>query len=100
MAFATSLNEVSDTLAARNAAINRHVPELVLVLLFATFIMLGGVAGYSSAISGVRPGVPLYALMILIVVLVFLIIDLDRPRRGLIEVDQSALVSTAAAMKP
>ncbi len=34
----------------------------------------------------------------LIVVLVFLIIDLDRPRRGLIAVDQSKLISTVAAM--
>lgn len=100
MAFSASLNEVIDTLATRDAAINRHVPELVLYLLFATFVMLGGVVGYSSAISNVRPSVPVYALMMLIVVLVFLIIDLDRPRRGLIEVDQTKLIATAAAMTP
>ncbi len=100
MAFVGSLNDMIDALSARDAAINRHVPELVLFLLFGTFILLGGVVGYSSAISGVRPGVPVYALMTLIVVLVFLIIDLDRPRRGLIEVDQSKLISTVAAMQP
>ena len=99
IAFATSLNEVIDTLASRDAAINRHVPELVMFLLFATFIKLGGVVGYSSAISGVRPGVPVFALMMLITVLVFLIIDLDRPRRGLIQVDQSKLFQTAQAME-
>lgn len=99
MAFASSLNDMIDTLATRDAAIGRHVPELVMFLLFATFIMLGGVVGYSSAISNVRPGVPVHALMVLIVILVFLIIDLDRPRRGLIEVDQSKLISVAAAMK-
>ncbi len=55
--------------------------------------------GFASAISGVRPGVPIYAMMILIVILVFLIIDLDRPRRGLIEVDQTKLITTVEAMK-
>jgi hypothetical protein len=91
MSFAASLNDMTDALASRDAAINRHVPELVLILLFGTFILLGGVVGYSSGISRIRPGVPVYAMMLLIVVLVFLIIDLDRPRRGLIEVDQTNL---------
>ncbi|WP_341213087.1 hypothetical protein [uncultured Limimaricola sp.] len=98
MSFATSLNDMIDALATRDAAIDRHVPELVLFLLFGTFVLLGGVVGYSAWILNVRPGVPVYAMMILIVVLVFLIMDLDRPRRGLISVDQSKLVATVAAM--
>jgi len=100
MSFAASLNDMIDALASRDSAIERHVPELVLFLLFGTFILLGGVIGFASAISGVRPGVPVYAMMALIVILVFLIVDLDRPRRGLIEVDQSALVSTVRGMTP
>ncbi len=100
MAFLASLNDMTDALSSRDAAINRHVPELVLFLLFGTFIMLGGVVGYSSAIGDTRPGLPVYAMMMLIVILVFLIIDLDRPRRGLIEVDQSTLIATVQAMTP
>ena len=100
LSFATSLNDMIDALGTRDAAIDRHVPELVLFLLFATFVLLGLVVGYASAIAGVRPGIPVHTLMMLIVVLVFLIIDLDRPRRGLIEVDQTALVETVAAMHP
>ncbi|MEM7709465.1 MAG: hypothetical protein AAF264_01680 [Pseudomonadota bacterium] len=99
MAFAASVNDMIDALASRDAAIERHVPELVLFLLFGTFVLLGGVIGFASALSGVRPGVPVYAMMVLIVVLVFLIIDLDRPRRGLIEVDQTKLVTTVEAMQ-
>ena len=100
MGFVTSLNDMIDALASRDAAINRHVPETVLFLLFGTFLVLGAVIGYSNGISTLRPGVPVYAMMILIVVLVFLIIDLDRPRRGLIAVDQSPLAATVAAMQP
>lgn len=99
MAFAASLNDMIDALATRDSAVNRHVPELVLFLLFGTFVLLGGVIGFAAAISGVRPGVPVYAMMALIVILVFLIVDLDRPRRGLIEVDQTKLVETLAAMR-
>ncbi|MFZ1469720.1 MAG: hypothetical protein WAT09_12195 [Paracoccaceae bacterium] len=100
MGFVTSLNDMADALSARNAAINRHVPEIVLFLLFGTFLVLSGVIGYSSGITTTKPGVPVYSMLLLIVVLVFLIIDLDRPRRGLIAVDQSALAATVAAMQP
>ncbi len=58
MGFVASLNDMIDALATRDAAINRHVPELVLYLLFGTFILLGSVVGYSSGISNVRPGLP------------------------------------------
>lgn len=98
MGFASSLNDMIDALASRDSAIDRHVPELVLFLLFGTFILLGGVIGFSSGISNVRPSVPVYAMMSLIIVLVFLIVDLDRPRRGLIEVDQSKLIATVLSM--
>jgi uncharacterized membrane protein len=91
MGFLGSLNDMADALASRDAAIDRHVPELVLYLLFGTFVLLGGVVGFSSGLSGVRISLPAYSLMILIAILVFIIIDLDRPRRGLIEVDQSPL---------
>ena len=93
-----SLNDMIDALSNRDAAVERHVPELVLMLLFGTFILLGGIIGFASAISNVRPGVPVYAMLGLIVILVFLILDLDRPRRGLIEVDQTKLVATVRSM--
>lgn len=99
MGFAASLNDMIDALSTRNSAIDRHVPELVLFLLFGTFVILGAVIGFASAISGVRPGVPVYAMTLLIAVLVFLIIDLDRPRRGLIAVDQSPLFDVVASMQ-
>lgn len=91
MGFIASLNDMADALASRDAAIDRHVPELVLYLLFGTFVLLGGVVGFSSGLSGVRVGLPAYSLMMLIALLVFIIIDLDRPRRGLIAVDQSPI---------
>ncbi|PTX57146.1 hypothetical protein C8N43_1812 [Litoreibacter ponti] len=100
MGFAASLNDMIDSLGARDAAINRHVPEPVLFLMFATFVLLGGVLGYNSGLTQVKAGFPIYAMLLLIVALVFMIIDLDRPRRGLIEVNQTAMVAVSDAMMP
>lgn len=95
VAYINALNDMIDQLSARDAAINRHVPEPVLFLLYGTFILLGWVLGLSAAQTGVRPGPAVYAMLLLIVALVFVIIDLDRPRRGVIEVDQSPIRNLA-----
>ncbi|EPX81568.1 hypothetical protein thalar_00123 [Litoreibacter arenae DSM 19593] len=91
VSFAASLNDMIDSLGARDAAIERHVPEPVLFLMFATFVLLGSILGYSSGLTMVKAGFPIYAMMFLIVALVFIIIDLDRPRRGIIAVNQEPL---------
>ncbi len=103
--YLQSLNELIDANASRNAALGRHVPELVLFLLYGTFLLTGSLVGYASGVSGTRASRGTYVLVSLIVVLVFIIIDLDRPRRGLIEVNQSSLVdlrslSDAAYVQP
>lgn len=96
--FIQSLNELIDSYGRRDAALSRHVPELVLFLLYGTFLMSGGVVGYAAGVAGHRPRFVAYILVILIVVLTFIIVDLDRPRRGLIQVNQSSLVDLGAAI--
>ena len=90
--YLQSLNDMFDSNALRDAALTRHIPEPVLFLLYGTFILTGVVVGYASGVAGSRAPNGTYVLVALIVVLVFIIVDLDRPRRGLIEVDQSSLV--------
>jgi len=97
--FIQSLNDMFDDLDMRNAALNRHVPELVLMLLYATFVMSGAIVGFASGVAGHRPSVVSYIMVVLIVVLVFIIIDLDRPRRGLIQVSQKSLLDLQASIK-
>lgn len=89
--FIQSLNDLIDAYGRRDAALSRHVPEVVLIVLFATFLMAGGILGYASGVDGHRPTVPSYLMVLVIVLLVFIIIDLDRPRRGLIAVNQKSL---------
>lgn len=97
--FVQALNELIDSYARRDAALNRHVPELVLLLLYGTFIMIGGIVGYACGIGGHRPSHATYILVGLIVLLVFVIVDLDRPRRGLIEVSQQSMVDLQQSLR-
>ena len=90
-AFVKSLNDVIDTQGKRNALLQMHVPEVVLILLFIVFISSGGIMGYSAGLSGKRIVAPIILVSLLITLIVFIIIDLDRPKRGLIQVNQDVM---------
>lgn len=89
--YLQALNEAIDAFGERSAELNRHVPELILWLLYVTFVLTGGVVGYAAGAGGHRPPNVSYIMILLIIILNFIIIDLDRPRRGFIQVDQSSM---------
>ncbi len=91
-AFVKSLNDVIDSQGKRNALLQMHVPEVVLILLFIVFISSGGILGYSGGLSGKRIIAPVLLVSLLITLIVFIIIDLDRPKRGLIQVNQDVMI--------
>ena len=90
--FISSLNDMIDSQGKRNALLQMHVPEVVLFLLFAVFITSGAILGYASGLGGKRPMVATILMTLLIVLIVFIIIDLDRPKRGLIQVSQQSIL--------
>ncbi len=96
--FIQSLNELIDTSAARKAALNRHVPEIVLLLMFATIVLTTATLGYASGIAGHRVTVAALVLVMLIALVVYLIIDLDRPRRGAIRVSHESMLDLRQTM--
>lgn len=91
-AFVTALNDLIDSQGKRNAQLQMYVPEVVLFLLFIMFVSSGGILGYSSGLGGKRVVAPTALVSFLIALIVFIIIDLDRPKRGLIQVDQSIML--------
>ena len=97
--FIQSLNELIDSFGRRDAALDRHVPEIVLWLLFATFLISAAIVGFASGFAGHRPSWVTFAMLVLILVLVFVILDLDRPRRGLIRVSQKSMLDLQASIK-
>jgi len=97
--FLQSINDVIDAYGVRQAALQKHVPEVVLFLLIAIFVISGSVQGYASGLAGGRPWLATVSLAGLIVLVVFIVIDLDRPRRGLIEVDQSSMIDLSLQLQ-
>ncbi|MFC1579424.1 hypothetical protein ACFL4N_00775 [Thermodesulfobacteriota bacterium] len=65
---------------------------IVLFVLIIVFVCSGGMIGYSAGLSGKRIVIPTVLVSFLIAAIVFVIIDLDRPKRGVIQVDQSIML--------
>jgi len=80
--FIQSVNELIDASGTRAAALNRHVPEIVLFLMFATIVLTTATLGYASGIAGHRVTFAALVLVMLIILMGYLTMDLDRPRRG------------------
>ncbi len=90
--FISALNAVIDARGERNAIQQRYVPEVILFLLFVVFIIGGALMGYTSGLGLKRAYIPTVMFTLLIVLVVFIIIDLDRPKRGIIQVKQDSLI--------
>lgn len=94
--YVQAINELIDAYVRRNAALDRRVPEVVLFLMMGTFLMAGLVVGYATGVAGHRPSLASHMMVALIALLVFIILDLDRPRRGLVQVDHRSLLELRA----
>jgi hypothetical protein len=81
-----ALNNMIDIVTTRNAAGDAKVPESILWLLFGLCFISSFLIGYTwEEIKSTRFIIIVFSLMIS--ACIFLIIDLDRPRQGLINMD-------------
>ena len=90
--FLQSLNETIDLNAKRVTALENHVPEITLVLLYFAAMVATGLVGYGCGLSRGRKFIVKIILSILIAAVILVIIDLDRPRMGLIKVSQQRMI--------
>jgi CDP-diglyceride synthetase len=97
--FVESLNETIDLQSMRLAATRNTVPETVLLLLFAVAIATAAIVGYNSGLSNQRHLFAALTLIVLITLIIWVLIDLDRPRRGLILVSQQSMIDLREAMR-
>lgn len=85
-------NEVCDLSSTRLWANRNHLPDAVLVLLLACVVISSLLLGHSSGQSGARHIGLWVASNVLFSLVLFVILDFDRPRRGLIRVDQTPML--------
>jgi hypothetical protein len=98
--FIQALNEMIDSAGRRDAGLARHVPEPVLLLLFGVLLITAAIVGFAAGSGGHRPAGVSWIMVALIVVLIIVVLDLDRPRRGLIEVSKKSLYDLQALAGP
>jgi len=93
-----SLNEVFDRQSELMAAVANRVPGVVLLLLTVTAAVSLGMVGYCSGLAGRRNFVATFTLGLLIAGTILVILDFDRPRRGLIQLSPRSMIVLRESM--
>lgn len=96
--FIQTLNEMIDDQAKRLAAIRNRVPNVVQLALFGIAIIACGFTGYATGLDKRRSRLPVYVMGLLAGAVILLILDLDRPGAGFIEVSQQPMIDTASSI--
>ena len=95
--YMETLNDMIDMETVQTSALNNHVPTSVLAFEIAgAAIALGLLALYLAVVS--RGVILVILAATFVAMLLFITFDLDRPRRGLVEVPDAPLVSLRASM--
>jgi hypothetical protein len=87
-----SLNEVIQLEAARWMAFQDHVPAMVICAIAIVGLLAVMIVGYTFGLSGLRQPFSICMLSLAITLVLAIIVDVDRPREGLIPVSQQPLL--------
>lgn len=98
--FVETLNDTIDLQSTRMAARRNHVPGAVWLLLLVVAGCGSWASGYGSGAGGQRSKFSQLVFPVLIGVVITLVADLDRPRRGLIGISQQPMRELLDSMKP
>ena len=82
-----ALNQMFDSASKSNMVLNSKVPETIVYLLFAFSIVISFFIGYNSGLEKKINIKFITGFCFLICIVIFITLDLDRPRRGLIKLD-------------
>lgn len=83
MQMVPAVNDMMDAMSAREEARNTHVPESILFLLLTLCLAGSFIVGYASK-SKDPDWIILLSYSFIMVMTIYLILDLDQPRKGII----------------
>ena len=86
-----AVNEVIDLHEKRLTAMRNHVPTIILVLLLMVSVLTMASLGHAAGVSGGRSMSTALTFAMLVTLVIMVVVDLDRPERGLIRVSQQSL---------
>jgi hypothetical protein len=82
-----ALNAMFDSASKSNMVLNSKVPETIVYLLLAFSVIISFFIGYNSGLEKKINKKFIIGFCFLICIVIFITLDLDRPRRGLIKLD-------------
>jgi hypothetical protein len=98
--FIESLNEVAELHESRVTAKDARVPETIVLLLVVGSALSLGMLGYSAGLTRRRSLLSAVVLIIALGAVITIVVDLDRPREGLIQVSQQPLIDIQQQIGP
>lgn len=90
--FIQSLNDLINVSEKRRAALDNHVPEVVIHLLFVVAVGAMGFIAYGYGLTGRRRHGSTAIFAVLIALVLTIILDLDQPRTGFIRVTEDSML--------
>lgn len=91
--YIASLNEMIDLHQTRViAGLHARVPETILILLLLCSMLTLAMVGYNAGLTRRRSSLTAVGLVIVLGAVITLVVDLDRPREGFLEVGQQPLI--------
>jgi hypothetical protein len=90
-ALMDAMNQSFDLASARSAARSAHVPDRVLGVLLLYAVLSAAMLGYTSAAKGKPQRIATVSVLMLLTMALVMILDIDRPRSGAIQVSQQPL---------
>ena len=98
--YIESLNETIDLHESRITAANGRVPETIVLLLVIGSALSLGMVGYSAGLTKRRSVLSAAVLIIALGAVIMVVVDLDRPREGFIQVSQQPLIDLQQQIGP
>lgn len=97
--FVSALNELFDVAEARAAARLNPVPRSVWIVLYLVALLSSGSLGLGAGLTGRRILLQVNMVPLLLTIILSLLVDLDHPRQGLIQVSSDSLIRARAGLK-
>ncbi len=98
--FVASLNEMNNIHERRLTSLRYHVPAEVMFMLVGVAMVALGFTGHNAGAAGANRRAANLIMSVTVAVFIMLVVDLDRPSRGLIEVPVQPLLDAAQAIRP
>jgi hypothetical protein len=96
-----ALNSMIDIMTTRTSALQMHPPRIIFALLFALGLICSLLAGYRMSAGKHRSWLHILGFTVITVIVVYVILDAEYPRAGLIQLETAdqVLVDVRATMK-